>query len=664
MKYKEKNVTFAAARLKAKKYFDEKKVHILSEDHGDGTRTVKGKVVCDFGFVHHPAVMVKENGTAGTVAASACDCYESNENDQICSHCQALIYEAYGEENLPVRKDRSLCLYQEEESSRTYPFALTIKSQSVNANGLTEVSGRAKCAFGFIHYPNILIEDHEMTAYSCDCYLAAESLEPCEHCKALFQKVSAAVSGSKSEEKAEREMLCEEAELKISFEEAGPESPCEEEEFPVREHAPENPEEDPKLPDFRGEAAEADSEADSEAEGFSEEMVFQQHEPTTMRILLGTEETTGEEVYWCPNDTGRLFHTNTGIIGTMGTGKTQFTKSLITQLYEKQCDNFTGRGLGILIFDYKGDYNESKPDFVQAVNARILKPYKLPFNPFSLDGYSFKPRLPLHIASTFTDIVTKIFRLGPKQSTVLLHSIIQAYKKCGIEPGVPETWNKKAPTFKEVYDAYLELVDNANMDSLYAAMTRLFQFEIFEEEESKTVSLYKMLHGVCVVDLSGYDPSIQNLIVAIMLELFYSQMQNAGSSPVSGKYRCLTKFILVDEADNFMSQNFQAIKKILKEGREFGVGVILSTQFLHHFKSRDEDYSKYILTWVVHNVADLKNSDIEFVFNAEKNSAFCEALFHKIKSLECHRSILKIANEDPMNLKDKPFFELMNERKS
>ena len=56
----------------------------------------------------------------------------------------------------------------------------------------------------------------------------------------------------------------------------------------------------------------------------------------------------------------KVFHTNTGIIGTMGTGKTQFTKSLITQLYREQRRNFDGSPMGILIFDYKGDYNSSK----------------------------------------------------------------------------------------------------------------------------------------------------------------------------------------------------------------------------------------------------------------------------------------------------------------
>ena len=57
---------------------------------------------------------------------------------------------------------------------------------------------------------------------------------------------------------------------------------------------------------------------------------------TGMQIVFGKDVTSGTAVVWEPNDTNQLFHTNTGIIGTMGTGKTQFTKSLITQLYCEQ----------------------------------------------------------------------------------------------------------------------------------------------------------------------------------------------------------------------------------------------------------------------------------------------------------------------------------------
>ena len=87
-------------------------------------------------------------------------------------------------------------------------------------------------------------------------------------------------------------------------------------------------------------------------------------------------------------------------------------------------------------------------------------------------------------------------------------------------------------------------------------------FQVFEANPSKTKSLFELLKGGVVIDLSGYDPDIQSLIIAITLDLFYSQMQAAGSSKMDGNYRQLTKLILVDEADNFMSEGFAALKKI------------------------------------------------------------------------------------------------------
>ena len=119
--------------------------------------------------------------------------------------------------------------------------------------------------------------------------------------------------------------------------------------------------------------------------------------------------------------------------------------------------------------------------------------------------------------------------------------------------------------------------------------------------------------------------------------------------------------ILVDEADNFMSEGFPVLKKILKEGREFGVGTILSTQFLKHFGSGDDDYSKYILTWVVHNVSDLKGSDVDFVFNTESKSQDSSILFKQIKTLKIHHSIIKIGTGRPIYLHDKAFWELYKE---
>lgn len=383
-----------------------------------------------------------------------------------------------------------------------------------------------------------------------------------------------------------------------------------------------------------------------------------------IEVLLGSDDRNGEPIIWRPNDTSQLFHTNTGIIGTMGTGKTQFTKSLITQLYRNQEQNVDGQELGILIFDYKGDYNESKPDFVEATNAVILKPYHLPFNPLTLtQSKVFKPLLPIHTANAFKDTLTKIYNLGAKQQDTLLQCINETYLASGIKPADKDSWMNEAPTFEQVYQRYVNDEEIKKNDSLAAAMNKLHQFEVFEGNPSNTKSLFDLLKGVVVIDLSGYDSDIQSLIVAITLDLFYAQMQASGSSKMENGFRQLTKMILVDEADNFMSEGFPALKKILKEGREFGVGTILSTQFLKHFGNGEDDYSKYILTWIVHNVSDLKSSDVDFVFNTEAKSQDSNTLFNQIKGLKIHHSIIKIGTGRPIYLKDKAFWELYKEIK-
>ena len=342
----------------------------------------------------------------------------------------------------------------------------------------------------------------------------------------------------------------------------------------------------------------------------------------------------------------------------MGTGKTQFTKSVITQIHRECKNNIDGKEVGILIFDYKGDYNKSKTDFIEATNAKVFELYHLPFNPLSIVKTATpKPMLPLHTANSLKETLAKAFGLGIKQETLLRDLIMEAYEKRGIIKNKPDTWDNPAPTLKDVYDIYVNR-DDLKEDSLYAAFSNLIDFEIFEPDPNETESLFDLIEGVTVIDLSGYDPGIQNLVVAITLDLFYSQMQAYGHSKIDGSLRQLNKIVLVDEADNFLSKNFASLKKILKEGREFGVGTILSTQLLSHFSTGENDYANYILTWVIHNVADLNNKDVKYIFNTQSKQEE-EHLYNKIKSLNKHYSLVKMGDSDrPIYMKDKAFWEL------
>ncbi len=491
-------------------------------------------------------------------------------------------------------------------------YGISHRTRARSLSGAWRITGKAADSFNFVNHPWLITDasGRKILEFGCDCPETKGNVTMCEHCVAL----GLAFGGQAEKPPSEQEE---------------PASESKQEPEVVAEESPEPP---------------------------TPEAV------RSMEILFGHCMQDNSPLYWHPNDTERVFHTNVGVIGTMGTGKTQFTKSLVTQLYRSRHDNYNGRPMGILIFDYKGDYNETKTDFVNATNARVLKPYRLPYNPLALNRTkAFKPLLPMHTANEFKTTIAKIFNLGPKQQQLLLECIVKAFDNQGIDPVDAATWNRRAPTIDQVYQIFAKETVGRPVDSLNAAMDNLHQFCLFESDPRRAVSLEQLLNGVTVIDISGYDKNIQSLIVAITLNQFYAQMQAQGSSMTDGQYRHLRSIILVDEADDFMGQDFPSLRRILKEGREFGVGVILSTQSLSHFVGGEDDYSRYVLTWVVHNVGDLKQKDVEYVFKLPPKSEELMANYSAIKELRKHESIVKLNNDPPVAIRDKAFWRLYQE---
>ena len=380
--------------------------------------------------------------------------------------------------------------------------------------------------------------------------------------------------------------------------------------------------------------------------------VMSQTSGNNLSVLFGHHATTMAPLYWEPTNTAKFMNTNTGIIGTMGTGKTQFTKSVITQLYQNQADNVNSAPIGMLIFDYKEDYVDEA--FMSATGAKRLVLDRLPFNPLSLVGD--KPKLPIHTASSFATTMAKAFGLGAKQQMKLKNFIIEAYEQKGIDRSDKSTWSIPAPTIADVWDIFIAQ-EKVEHDLLYVALDSLVSYEIFESDPLKVTSLFELLNGITVIELKGNDETVQDVVVALTLDLFYSQMQKKGKPEVQGDFRQVTKMILVDEADNFMSQNFPSLRKILKEGREYGVGVILSTQDITHFQTGENDYSSYVLTWVIHRVAKIKPQDIKAIFSVNEK-AEQERLMETINKLEKHYSLYIDGAKHTVKMRDRAFWEL------
>ncbi|WP_240207708.1 DUF87 domain-containing protein [Vibrio sp. CyArs1] len=370
----------------------------------------------------------------------------------------------------------------------------------------------------------------------------------------------------------------------------------------------------------------------------------------------GEPKLVRENLLWCPTDTSQYLNPNLAVAGTMGTGKTQTVKSIVTQLCRQKELNTNNESLGILIFDYKSDYVDD--EFVQATGAKVLEANNLPINPFALHT---DHRLALmNTAKVFISTLSKVFRLGVKQEQTLKQCILAAYEDKNIDNGDTTTYSNTPPTMRDVVAAY-NRQKKVPQDSLTSALSDLYDFEIFEGNGRKCKTLYDLLDdNVVVVTLGGIDPNLQNLIVAVLLDQFYTQMHLASKPSPNGQYRALKKLILVDEADNFMSQDFPSLRKILKEGREFGVGCLLSTQGLDHFQTSENSYSDYMTAWICHRLNNPKNKDVEQLLNT-KTKLELESNMNIVRELEKHHALFVDGKKHVTQQQSTMFWKLMQD---
>lgn len=373
-----------------------------------------------------------------------------------------------------------------------------------------------------------------------------------------------------------------------------------------------------------------------------------------INIEVGRSKANDTPQYWSPTNTNEYLNPNIAIIGTMGTGKTQTVKSMLTQLNRQISLNTNGETMGTLIFDYKSDYKDA--EFIGETGALALEPHNLPINPLAL--FSFNRLSVMNTAKVFISTISKSFRLGPKQELTLKNCILEAYERKGFDKEDLSTYRNQPPTIRDVVAIY-SAQSNVKPDSLTTALSDLHDYEIFEPNARKCKSLYEMLEEqTVVISLGGIDSQLQNLIVALLLDQFYVQMQTSSKPVPDGQYRALKRMILVDECDNFLSQDFPSLRKILKEGREFGVGCLLSTQGLDHFQTSENSYSDYMVAWCVHRLNNPKAKPIESLFNISGKPEL-DSRMHELRELEKHHSLFVDGRKRVTYQESTAFWKLM-----
>ena len=120
--------------------------------------------------------------------------------------------------------------------------------------------------------------------------------------------------------------------------------------------------------------------------------------------------------------------------------------------------------------------------------------------------------------------------------------------------------------------------------------------------------------------------------------------------------RTVDSFLLVDEADNIMRYEFDVLRKILLQGREFGVGVILASQYLSHFKAGGSDYKEPLLTWFIHKVPNIMPQELAALGLPAEQTVQLAA---RVKSLALHQCLYKTHSASGDIVMGIPFYQFL-----
>ena len=272
------------------------------------------------------------------------------------------------------------------------------------------------------------------------------------------------------------------------------------------------------------------------------------------------------DYYLHPSNT-QLNQLNIGIVGDLGTGKTQLTQSLIYNFVHSESQN-RGHRPKFLIFDYKQDY--TKPEFVKSIDARVIKPHNIPLNIFDLDeNMDDTQSARLGRVKFLNDTLHKIYGgIGHKQRNQLKTAVMQSYAKTADRP----------PTLSDVLCEYKSIVGE-KIDAPYSILSDLVDFKIFVSDAKDAMPFQAFFDGTIIIDLASLTvgEKERNTLLVLFLNFFHEYMHSLEKKPYVGespKLRFIDSMILVDEADNVMKYNFDVLRSTLLRGRGIRRGCI------------------------------------------------------------------------------------------
>lgn len=282
-----------------------------------------------------------------------------------------------------------------------------------------------------------------------------------------------------------------------------------------------------------------------------------------MKVLIG-ESAAGYDVFWEPNKPGLPLN-NFGLLvtGDPGSGKTQILRTLISEAADQ--------GLPVTIFDFKNDYSDDAFARKHKLNVYDIDREGLPFNPLTLIPDDRGEAQPIRQVHELVSILTRIFSLGSQQESRLRKAITSRYEAHGIRPEVRHKVSSVAsvPSFNEV-KSFLE--EDGKNEPLLNRLSPLFDLNLFPDVSSASTTFEQMIQDCVVLDMHRLpDDRIKAAISEFIIVRLHGYVLK-GEQP-----RELRRLLVFDEA--WRVRESIRLQELAREGRAFGVGIAIGTQF-------------------------------------------------------------------------------------
>jgi Helicase HerA-like C-terminal len=262
---------------------------------------------------------------------------------------------------------------------------------------------------------------------------------------------------------------------------------------------------------------------------------------------LGRDWETGEVVEWRVIGQGALSNGHVEIYGTSGAGKTQFIKSLLSQLHSM------GSHFGVC--DFKNDYGD---DFPERTGAKFYDLWNetVPYNPLATDNPTRRSLQGLTIELRDTvDIAARAFtRLGHRQLHKLQEALESAYEE-------KRRTHNAFPTLSDLHE-HLD-------DDLRGVIGDLTATDLFGEGPPLGDLIGEdVIFGLNHIPGTGLTTTLSAGFILASLYLELLEMPQV--------FNEVSYTLAIDEAHRVAS--FHSVGSMVRELRSKGLAVILATQ--------------------------------------------------------------------------------------